>query len=342
MLRYGIIGFGGLGKVHFRNSKALCEHFGDIKLVAICDVEESALTTQQQMNISTSQTALDLSAYNLYTDAGEMLDKENLDFVVTALPTYLHEKIAVMAMDKGVHVFSEKPMAINSEQAKNMLEASKRNNVKLMIGQCVRYFPEYRYIIKLMESGEYGKIKYANFTRLSMIPKWSWQNWFQDEAKSGGVILDLHVHDLDFINYAFGKPVYVDTRSSSNFMDHDIIQTVYGYDDGKLVTATSAWGMTTRYPFTAEFTVAFEKADLEFKRDKLMLYTETEAVEIDAVAENVAYATGEAYVDEVIDFVNCIKNDTQSTINPPESSLLTVELAEAEKKSATLKKVVEI
>ena len=127
MLNYAIIGFGGLGKSHFRNYEAVKEIVGDIKLVALCDVEESAFTTQTAINLSTNEVGLDLSAYNLYNDVEELFNKEKLDFVVTALPTYLHEKIAVMALEKGIHVFSEKPLAINAEQAQNMIDKSNEN-----------------------------------------------------------------------------------------------------------------------------------------------------------------------------------------------------------------------
>ena len=342
MLNFAIIGFGGLGKVHFRNLQEVKKHVDDINLVAICDVEESAFTSQVQMNISTENAHLDVSKYKFYKDADEMFDNEKLDFVITALPTYLHAPIAVKAMEHGIHVFSEKPMALTVEQAQSMLDAAKKNNVKLLIGQCIRYFPAFKAVKDLIDSKEYGEVKYANFMRMSMIPKWSWQNWFQDETKSGGVVLDLHVHDLDYINYVFGKPKSVITRASSNFMNQDTIVSVLSYD-GKLVTAHSAWGMQTRYPFTAEFTVAFEKATVECRRgDKAMIYTETEAKELDCSLEKTGLVTDDGYVNEMIDFITCIKTGKDSIVNPPEASKLTIDIAYAEKKSAAEGREIEI
>ncbi len=341
MLNFAIIGFGGLGKVHFRNIKRVSEVVGDINLVAICDVEESAFTSQVKMNIGTENSYLDISQYRLYKDAKEMFEKEKLDFVITALPTYLHEPIAVMAMERGIHVFSEKPMAVSVEQAQNMLDKKNENNVKLMVGQCIRYYPEYKAVKDMIDSKEYGNVRFANFVRWSMIPKWSWQNWFQDEKKSGGVVLDLHVHDLDYISYVFGKPKSVYTKSSHNFINHDTVVTLFNYD-GMVVTASSAWSMQTKYPFTCEFTVAFERATVEFKHNKLMIYTETEAFEADISCEKTGLVTDDAYVNEVIDFINCIRNDTESTVNPPEASKLTVDLAYAEKQSAIEGREVEV
>ena len=130
MLNFAIIGFGGLGKVHFRNLKEVMKVEKDINLVGICDVEESAFTSQVKMNIGTENSNLDVTKYKFYKDAEEMFDKEQLDFVITALPTYLHAPIAIMAMERGIHVFSEKPMAVNVEQAQAMLDAAKKNKGK--------------------------------------------------------------------------------------------------------------------------------------------------------------------------------------------------------------------
>lgn len=340
-MNYAIVGFGGLGKAHFRNTEELSQKVEDIKLVAICDVDETTFTTQRNINISADETKMDLSAYKLYTDPAELFEKEKLDFIITALPTYLHEKIAVMAMEKGIHVFSEKPMAINAMQAQNMLDKAKEYNVKLMIGQCVRYFPEYVYLKKLIDSKKYGEVKYANFTRISGIPKWSWQNWFHDEEKSGGVLLDMHVHDVDFINYVFGKPSSVYTRAASHRMVDDTAVTLYGYED-KLVTASSTWGMETGYPFTAEFLINFENATLELKNNVLKLYDGGDAVDVDVSCEALEIESSSGYVNEVIDFIQCIRNNGSSKVNPPESSKLTLDIALAEKVSAKTGKLIEL
>ncbi|MBQ4087461.1 MAG: Gfo/Idh/MocA family oxidoreductase, partial [Clostridia bacterium] len=85
-------------------------------------------TTNVATNLGEDNSSLDLSAFNLYTDYQEMLDKEDLDFVVAAVPTYLHDVIAIDVMNRGIHMFSEKPMAISLEKGKAMLEASE--NIK--------------------------------------------------------------------------------------------------------------------------------------------------------------------------------------------------------------------
>lgn len=333
MLKYGLVGFGGLAKVHFGNTEELGKIHNDIKLVAICDVDETKFTSNVATNLGEDNSSLDLSAYNLYTDPDEMFEKEELDFIVTAIPTYLHDTIAIKAMEKGIHVFSEKPMAITLERAEKMLDAARKNNVKLMIGQCVRYFPEYQVLKEAVDSGKYGKVVKAEFARISSTPRWSWQNWYMDGEKSGGAALDLHVHDVDYINFIFGKPKTVYSLATNEVSLHDSITTLFDYGD-KVVVATGDWGHTDKYPFLPSYRVRFENATIEMAEGKVTLYTNEEAKEM-------PYEPGNGYLREVADFVSCIKENKESEVNPPEDTLVTLKMAFAEKKSADTHTIVE-
>lgn len=332
MLKFAIIGFGGLGRLHFRDVAEFSNLAGDLQLVALCDVEESAFTKEVKTNLGGESSVMDLSPYHLYDDASELLEKEELDFVITALPTYLHEKIAVMAMEKGIHVFSEKPMAINLKQAENMLAVSKKNNVKLMIGQCLRFWPAYVALKDAIDSGKYGKVCRAEFTRMSARVDWSWQNWLQDMEKSGGAALDMHVHDVDFINWAFGMPKSVTSFSTSLVTENESMVTRYEYED-ILVTSKVDWELPKDFPFTAEYLVRFEKAAMVLKGGKLILYTDNNQ-------EEIALSTDNAYSMEIVDFIDCIRKERESEINPPEASLESLRLALAEMESAKTGKTV--
>ncbi len=327
MLKYAIIGFGGLGKVHFSNTEDLCKAHDDVKLTAICDVDENSFTSNTSTNLGEDETKLDLSMYNLYTDAKEMLEKEELDFIITAVPTYLHDDIAIMAMEKGIHVFSEKPMALSVERAQSMIDCAKKNNVKLMIGQCLRYTGKYEKLKEIIDSGKYGRVLRADFYRISCTPTWGWENWFVDADKSGGAVLDLHVHDVDYINYAFGMPKSVTSMATNYKTGHDSIVTMYGYDD-MVVTATGEWGCPASYGFASGFFVKMEKATIEGRNAVFTLSPEEgEQIEVEVSKES-------AYLREVVDFVNCIKNDKVSEINPSEASLNAIKIALAEKESS--------
>ena len=326
MLHFAIIGFGGLGKLHFCNIAELQSRVKDVKLVAICDVDKNAFHVQTRTNLGERHSDLDVLAYRLYTDVEMLLEMEQLDFVITALPTYLHEKIAILAMEKGIHVFSEKPMALSLEQADHMIHTARKNNVKLMIGQCLRYMPEYVALKELIDHKTYGKVIKADFFRYSATPEWSWQNWMKDERKSGGACLDLHVHDVDFIHWAFGLPKSVSSVGTHYKTRYESISTVYHYD-GMLVTSNADWAMPAGYPFTKGFSVRFEKATVLMTSEGMKLYSE------DGKTSIIDVPNKNCYLEEIVDFICCIRENRESMINPPEASRQSIRLALAETES---------
>ena len=143
MKKYAIIGFGGLGKVHFLNLLKIEKERGDIKLKAICTSSLDKISKNMELNItSVSMENIDFSKYNLYTDYKEMIEKEELDFVFIALPSHLHAEASVYCLQKGLDVFSEKPMAIMPSDCHLMAETAKKCGRKLMIGQALRFSDE--------------------------------------------------------------------------------------------------------------------------------------------------------------------------------------------------------
>ena len=182
MKKYAIIGFGGLGKVHFLNLLDIEKNRGDICLTAICNADLDAITKNIELNIkSVSMENIDFSKYNLYTDYKEMIDKENLDFVFIALPSFLHCEVCVYCMEHGLDVYTEKPMAISLEQCELMMNTSAKTGKKLMVGQSLRFSDEYIFIKEAIRNNTYGKVIKAEFSRKSPLPGWSYQNWLLDE-----------------------------------------------------------------------------------------------------------------------------------------------------------------
>ena len=111
MKKYAIIGFGGLGKLHLANLIELERERGDIKLVAICGADPKSFKQNVKINLGTVDIgSFDFDSCNFYVDYKELIDKETPDFIVSAVPTYLHEEVASYALMRGVHVFSEKPI----------------------------------------------------------------------------------------------------------------------------------------------------------------------------------------------------------------------------------------
>ena len=137
-LKAALVGVGSMGRGHLDNFvKLLKEAEPDIEIVALCDVDEKKFTNYKaDFNLGpVGEDGYDFDAFCLYTDLDEMLEKETLDMVTLALPTYLHAWGTIKCLNKGINVICEKPMATTYEDCLKMIEAAEKNGKLQMIGQ---------------------------------------------------------------------------------------------------------------------------------------------------------------------------------------------------------------
>ena len=95
---------------------------------------------------------------------------------------------------------------------------------------CCGFWREYVFVKEIYDSGKYGKLLSGNMSRIGVRPKWSWDNWMMDENRSGLVPFDLHIHDLDYMIYVFGKPVNV-TCFRAQHPQQDYLNVTYQFGD---------------------------------------------------------------------------------------------------------------
>lgn len=263
MKTVAIEGFGFMGRIHaacWRNVKGA-------RIAAVCVRDPAALTRAvKAYGCVGAAVAADLPPdVKVYTDAAKMLDEVRLDIVDVTLPTALHLSAVEQALAYGAHVLCEKPLALDTAQANAVLRAAARAKGRFMVAQCLRFAPEYAYLKQLVASRKYGAVTAATFTRLTpppTAPKGA--SWFRDEALSGGLALDLNVHDADIVNWLFGLPAAVTARAhrrADGLTDHLVID--YAYPD-KVVTAEASWAATESFGFTFGFTVFFERATVVY------------------------------------------------------------------------------
>ena len=332
MLKCAIIGLGSLGTTHLKNILMMGDQ---VKLVALCDVQPGKLSELAERMFGDNQIDADYFKDHFYTNAEEMFEKELLDFVVIALPTYLHEKYAIMAFEHGLHVFSEKPMARTSEQAQNMIDVSKKAGRKLMIGQVLRFRSSYKVLKDYYDNQKLGKLLRADFHRYSTVPVWAWDHWYEDYAKSGCAALDLHIHDVDIINYIFGKPEKVSSIATHDVTRYDSISTRYYHNNGSRVTCSCDWGFSKSFGFRVGYFARFEQGTLEMKENGEVIVSP-----VDGEVYKVALEVTDHYELEVRDFIDAIVNDREIEIAAPESTKQTLDIVLAEIKSAELNKPV--
>jgi predicted dehydrogenase len=296
MLKVGLVGVGGISGAHI----PAWENRADAELVALCDIR----TERMERFENTDK--------RLYTDLDEMLANEELDILDICLPTYLHAEVAIKAMDMGINVVTEKPISLKKEDVERVYAAAERNNVKFMVAQVLRFWPEYELLKEIYDSKRYGKLLSGTMTRLGCYPRWSWDGWMMDEKRSGLVPFDLHIHDLDYMVYAFGKPT-VAHKFRSKLPDQDFMSITYNFGDFFINTEASWYA--TSYPFTAEFRFQFEDAVVANENGKMIIYLrDDEKIDLSQDAEGdtgaINLPKSDAYANELNYFADCVVNNT--------------------------------
>ena len=329
MLRIGIVGWGFMGKMHFRCYKSDT----NVEVTAICDADAKQLQNSSGVagNISGAEDDLDLSNIELYSDLSKMLAEEKLDALSIASPTFLHASQTMEALNAGVHVFCEKPMALNLGDCREMAEVAKQSGKTLQIGHCIRFWPEYVQAKEIIDSQKYGKVLAATFQRLSLTPTWSWDNCFLDGKRSGGAMLDLHIHDTDYVQYVFGMPKEVFSRGvigPSGEFDHTVTQYLYGNDC--VITAEGGWIMAPGFGFEMSFKIMLEKATLVYSSAQEPTF---QIFPIDGETIIPEIPTGDGYSFEIQHFVDTRSGKAVPSIITPEQSGDSVKIIEAEKES---------
>ena len=292
MLKIGLVGCGGISGAHVPGWQAL----DDCEIVAICDVRQEMMDKYP--------------GPRQYLSFDEMLQKEELDIVDICLPTYLHPDYAIKAMEKGINVLCEKPISLNRDDVERVYAAAEKNNVKFMVAQVLRFWPEYEKVKEFYDNKTYGKLLCGRMQRLGNTPKWSWDGWMQDEARSGYVPFDLHIHDLDWIVYTFGAPknhtVYRNQR-----VEQDHLTVNYEFGDF-YINAEACWNWAPT-PFSAGFRFQFEEAVVEYNGDMTVYQNDGQIIKLGAdggEAGVINLPKTDAYGDEIKYFRNCVVNGT--------------------------------
>lgn len=225
MINVGIIGCGKMASAHIN----VLQQFDDVKITAVCDIDEAK-------RLATAETA----GANAYADYAEMLEQEELSLVVICLPPAMHGDCVRYCAGKGVNIFIEKPMGIDTADCRLMIEACKENGVKLFVGHMQRYLRENQIAKALVESGKYGKLVAIHEVRQCQYPNpVSSPKWLMDRSVSGGgMMYNLGAHTIDMAQYISGSCVDI-AECGVNFMEAGTENMAVGFlklENGVAVT----------------------------------------------------------------------------------------------------------
>ena len=246
-MNIGIVGTGFMGTTHAAGWAATGATLAGF--VAETPEEARPLADQYQVKV--------------FHDLASMLPE--VDVVDVCSPTYLHAEMVLQAAQAGKHVVCEKPLALNVEQGASMLAACREAGVHLLVAHVVRFFPEYALAKQVTASGQIGRPATVRLARGSYRPKKPAGNWFLDEAKSGGILMDLMVHDYDYARWVAGdvESVYARKIPAKDTARVDYALVILRHRDGALSHIAGAWA----YPpptFRTHLEIAGDAGLVEF------------------------------------------------------------------------------
>ncbi len=270
MVNIGIIGLGSMGTTHL----AAYGSIEGCRVVAVADGDEGRRTGRTRVggNIEGqgSGGGFDFASVRQYADANELIADADVDLVDVCLPTPLHARFAIAALEAGKHLMVEKPLARTADEADTIVAAAEKaaaNGQVAMCGMCMRFWPGWVWLKEAIDDGRFGKVLNAQFRRVTSHPAGA---FYADGDACGGALLDLHVHDTDFVQHAFGTPKAVFSRGYAKHTsapDHVTTQYLYG-DGGPVVTAEGGWAMQEGFGFEMQYAVNFERATAVFDINK--------------------------------------------------------------------------
>lgn len=266
VVRIGIIGVGVMGSAHVNSVKQL----KNCGLTALCDIDPKVLERYRESGVA------------LFSDSEELLASGKVDGVIISTPHYFHVPIALRAMEHGIHVLVEKPIAVQKSEAERLVAASKAYpELKLSAMFCLRRIPTNIKIKQLIESGELGAIRRINW----IITDWFRTQRYYDSGdwraswrgEGGGVLINQCPHQLDLMQWFFGMPERVTAFMSfgkyHRIEVEDEVTAYLEYPDGAtgvFVTSTGEAPGTNRLEIAAERgRVILENGRLEFLRNEV-------------------------------------------------------------------------
>lgn len=333
MIRVGLIGAGFIGRNHFNQYEKLAER---AKVVALCDRDAERRAGDWSKvggNLADAQgTRRDLGDIRPYIEWQDLLADPDVDMVDICVPTVVHRDIAVAALKAGKHVLCEKPMALSVEQCDEMIGAAAASSGRFMVAQCIRFWPEYVFLKQVHDDRRYGELKALHLRRQTSVPSYSLNNWIVDPAVSGGAVLDLHVHDVDFALYLLGKPKSLTAQGyyrTGGGMDR--IHALWNYGRELVVQLEGFWDLHPGFSFNMGFTAVFENASILWDCQNgapLKVFTR------DAEPQTPKMPATDGYYGEIEYFLRCIERGEDPTLTTPQQSRDAVAIALMEKRSS--------
>jgi predicted dehydrogenase len=335
-----VTGFGFMGQLHAQVYAALPK----ASLAAVVDQDvDAAKKKAQRLGLTVP----------IYSDIDEALRAIAVDVVDVCVPTQLHPGYVRKAIAAGKHVFCEKPFAATTKEAIALATAAKKAGIKMQIGQCIRFWPEYQALEKFTRERRGGRLLSLSLYRRSGRPGYSVGDWVNKADLSGGAAFDLHIHDTDYVHHLLGKPRAVTSVGTKDPTGWSHIFTTYHFD-GVAVTAEGGWNYPSQWGFQMGFEAIYENAVIEFNsrvsptlmiteksgERRPMAFASPKVKSAGGTKGNISSLGG--YFNELNYFIDCIERGRHPEIATPAQGAESVRTVLAEIKSAATARTVKL
>ncbi len=329
MLRAAIVGLGKMGISH----AAIVGANPSVDLVAVCDTSSLVLNGFKKY-----------APVEVYSDFRKMMDEEQLDFIVIATPTKLHFPMVKYALEKGIHVFCEKPFCLSTDEGAELVELAERNSLINQVGYHNHFIGTFRELKRLLEEDVLGDL--LHFTGEAygpVVTKEKVGTWRSKPNEGGGCLYDYASHVLNLIQEVLGRPVKVTGSLMKSIYSKGVEDAVYSLmelDNNLSGTLLVNWSDETYRKMSTSLTIQGKKGKIICDATELKIFLKEdnprEGLEKGWTIKYITdlalpvdyYLRGEEYSAQIDYFVNNVLSRKKGLVNTFEQGLYTDKVME--------------
>jgi len=328
----------GAGMISYSHANAV-SNLPNAKLVAVCDINEDSAKKLAKEN-----------SCKYYTELKKMLDEQkDIEVVIITVPTFLHEEVVSVCAEYKKHILCEKPLELTVDKCEKLLKNVHDAGVIFMTAQVVRFWTGYTKIKQMFDDGELGEVYLAYATRCSIMQAWG-NTWLVDPNLGQGAILDMHVHDIDYLRHLLGPVDYVFCAARQDETKcYNSAFSTFSFKNGSKAVAQTSFNMQDGYPFSMSFQVIGTLATVEMvyragtnigERDSIDSEIRVFRKGHEPVVEKLELYDG--YTKQLEYYLGCVEKNVQPERVPHDQNLEVIKIACAIRESAEKEKIINI
>jgi predicted dehydrogenase len=324
LINVAVAGLGFMGSTHLRAYQKIPR----ARIVAVCDSRRAPVRGVLPGVNGNIQSGGDIrlgARVKVYRDYAALLADDEVDMVDICTPTELHSAQIMAALAAGKHVLCEKPLARSVAEARKTLRAAAASDKFLMPAMCMRFWPGWRWLKQAVTKRTFGAARALALRRLTARPAWS-----NAGTHAGGALLDLHIHDTDFVNFLFGRPASIFATGNvdrTGAVDHVFAQ--YCYPHGPAVQAEGSWLWPDGFNMSFTLHCARAMIDFDLARGAAALRLHEAGKKMRTIKLN----GPDGYQAEIAYFVDCVARGRRPSVVTALDGLTALEICAAEEKS---------